>query len=120
MNEELFDWSNCVRKKESGAIVRTKKSIEWRAALPTREVKKVDQVIVEAVLNEKTEELELHYYMANDREAVIQPPYKVPKEQMGFINDAVLEGVLTYNKPLWIEIEVDKNNYQRWIKITEK
>lgn len=120
MTDELFDWSGCAKKLPSGSVVRTKKSIEYRKKIRTREVKRVDQVITEFLIDVENDTVEIYYYMAGDQSLTIQPPYRVPRDQFKFIQEAIDEGVLTPNKPLWIDIEVDGNNRNVWLRIEEK
>ena len=107
--EALFDWGYEDRDE--------KPSITWREAEAGRAVFRNDQVITDATVDKKGK-WTLHYYMA--RQPTATHEFRVPKDNQGFIENAVKQGVLKNGVPIWVTIERDAIGLDRWLKIEQK
>ena len=93
-----------------------KRSIQWRGVRAGCKAFRNDQTIVE--FEDRAGVLVVHYEMA--REEGLVREFRVPKDNMPFIHDAVQAGILQEGKLLWVTIESDKSKRNKWIRLEEK
>lgn len=84
---------------------------EWRQPKPGRKVFKNSMIITDCdPINQI-----IYYHMAYDIDS--QHEYRIPKDNLPFILEAIVEKKLVLDKPYNITIESDGRKSCRWIKI---
>ena len=93
-----------------------KRTIQWRGIRAGCKSFRNDQTITQ--FEDRAGVLVIHYEMA--REEGLQREFRVPKDNMPFIQEAVEAGILAEGRLLWVTIESDKNKRNKWIKLEER
>lgn len=117
-----FDFDDLLPKSEEEIAQEEmasniKRSLQWRGKRTGTKIYKNDQVITDVEM--RGNKLVFKYVMANDYTHQ-EHEFRVPTENMPFIQEAVEAGLLDIGKPLWVTVESDKKKRNQWIRIEEK
>jgi len=112
---KLFDYPEKDKQEEEDNYP-VKRSIRWRGKRQGCEVYRNDQVITE--FENRNGVLVIHYEMA--REESVPREFRVPKDNMPFIHEAIEAGILAEGKLLWVSVESDASKHNWWICLEEK
>lgn len=104
-------------KEEAEMASNIKRSLQWRGKRAGTKIYKNDQVITDVEM--RGNKLVFKYTMANDHTHQ-EHEFRVPAENMPFIQEAVEAGILDVGKPLWVTVESDKKKRNQWIRVEEK
>ena len=114
--QDLFPYEDTPEVTTEPDNPNVKRSLQWRGVRAGCEMFRNDQTITQ--FEDRAGVLVIHYEMA--REMGLEREFRVPKENMPFIHDAVEAGILAVGKLLWVTIESDKKKRNLWIRLEEK
>lgn len=103
--------------KEAEMASNIKRSLQWRGKRPGTKIFKNDQIITDVVM--RGNQLVFKYRMAHDLSNT-EHEFRVPADNLPFIQEAVDAGLIEVGKPLWVTVESDKKKRNQWIRIEER